>query len=328
MSAPTCEDCRTTEGVTDRFVAGRVLPLCRPCWVKRGEAETGELLDALAAYITTYVVLPTIDGDEAVVADTLALWVLHTWAFDAWWSTPYLRITSATPDAAKTLLMEVLSSVSRRAWFTVNPSPAVLYRKIDLQRPTLFLDELDNFALDERRDALAVLNAGYKPGAKVPRCKENGDLEEFEVFCPKAYAAIDVRQMPPALLSRSITIRMQTKRADEAVENFIAPYARPRAEELVARCQVWAERNVGSSTVAGPIWSGCRTAEPRSGGRCSSWESTLAEPGPDAPDELHAPSVPAAMRPTGRTSARSSLPTLRMRSGIDGRSSPTSCLPT
>ena len=48
----------------------------------------------------------------------------------------------------------------------------------------------------------------------------------------------------PALLSRSITIRMEPKRAGEPVESYIAPDAGPRAEELRECCRAWAERHV------------------------------------------------------------------------------------
>jgi 5S rRNA maturation endonuclease (ribonuclease M5) len=107
---------------------------------------TAELLDEIRGFIVRFVVLPS---DAA--ADLLALWVLHTHAFEAFWATPYLRVTSATPDSAKTLLLEVLASITRRGWHEVNPSTAVLYRKIDRQQPTLLLDEMDNYPLDDRR---------------------------------------------------------------------------------------------------------------------------------------------------------------------------------
>jgi hypothetical protein len=77
----------------------------------------------------------------------------------------------------------------------VNPSVAVLYRKIDRQMPTLLLDEMDNYPVDERPDALSVLNAGYKRGATIDRCRENGDLESFSASCPKGYAGLDKNQI-------------------------------------------------------------------------------------------------------------------------------------
>jgi hypothetical protein len=68
---------------------------------------------------------------------------------------------------------------------------AVLYRKVDRDTPTLLLDEMDNYPLDDRRDALTVLNDGYKRGTTVDRCKENGDLISFDAYSPKGYAGLD-----------------------------------------------------------------------------------------------------------------------------------------
>jgi hypothetical protein len=131
---------------------------------------TAELLAEIEAFLGRFVVLPS-----AEARDLLALWVVHTWALDAAaFATPYRRITSAAPSSGKTLLLEVLAAITRNGWHAVNPSVAVLYRKIDRAAPTLLLDEMDNYPLDDGRDALSVLNAGHKRGAKVDRCKENG----------------------------------------------------------------------------------------------------------------------------------------------------------
>ncbi|MGH2964771.1 MAG: DUF3631 domain-containing protein [Solirubrobacterales bacterium] len=206
--------------------------------------ETAELLDEIRTFIRRFVVLPTPLEDHDVVGDLLAVWTLHTHAFEASWATPYLRITSATPDSGKTLLLEVLASICRLGWHAVNPSVAVLYRKVDRDQPTLLLDEMDNYPMEDRRDALAVLNPGYKKGAMVPRCSERGDLQEFRVYSPKAYAGLDQRAIPAALLSRSITIRMETKLRSEPVEMWAAPLVEPEAGDLRERCQVWAEHHV------------------------------------------------------------------------------------
>jgi hypothetical protein len=202
-----------------------------------------ELLDEVKAFIRRFVVL-----QSEAAGDLLALWVLHTHAFEAAWATPYLRVVSAAPDSGKTLLMEVLSSISRSGWHAVNPSVAVLYRRIDRDQPTLLLDEMDNYPLDDRRDALSVLNGGYKRGAKVDRCKENGDLQSFDAFCPKAYAGLDARAIVSALLSRSITLRMERKTASEKVDMWIAPLVEPEAVALRERCEAWAEQNVEALT--------------------------------------------------------------------------------
>jgi hypothetical protein len=206
---------------------------------ENAEVDTAELLDEVRTFITRFVVLPS-----TAAADLLAIWVLHTHAFEAFWATPYLRVVSAAPDSGKTLLLEVLAAICRRGWHAVNPSVAVLYRRVDRDTPTLLLDEMDNYPLDDRRDALTVLNDGYKRGATVDRCKENGDLVSFNAFCPKAYAGLDTRQLVPTLLSRSLTLRMERKTAAERAEMWIAHLVGPEAEELRGRCQVWGERNV------------------------------------------------------------------------------------
>jgi hypothetical protein len=103
---------------------------------------------------------------------------------------------------------------------------------------------MDNYRLDERRDALAILNGGYKRGAKVPRCNEKGELLEFSAFCPKAYAGIDNRQMPDTMLSRSVTIRLERRLTTERVEMWLAPLNEPEAIGLRARCEQWADSAV------------------------------------------------------------------------------------
>jgi hypothetical protein len=200
--------------------------------------DGAELLDAILAFIVRFLVLPS-----RAVEDLLALWVLHTHAFGAAWATPYLRVTSAAPESGKTLLLEILSTLVRCGWHAVNPSVAVLYRKIDRDAPTLLLDEMDNYPVDERRDALAVLNAGYKQGATVDRCRENGELDSFSAFCPKAYAGLDKHQVVDTLLSRSITIRLERRLPAEHVEMWIGQVTEPEAAPLRKRCEAWAGQN-------------------------------------------------------------------------------------
>jgi hypothetical protein len=207
--------------------------------VSGGDRQGAVLLDRIRAFVCEFVVLPS---DE--VADLVALWVLHSHAFAASWATPYLRIVSAAPDSGKTLLLEVLASICRRGWHAVNPSVAVLYRKVERDQPTLLLDEMDNYEIADRRDALSILNAGYKRGVKVPRCNEKGDLQEFAVYCPKAYAGLDDRGLVPTLLTRSMTIRMETKLPSEEVGMWIAPLVEERAEALRGCCEEWASEHL------------------------------------------------------------------------------------
>jgi Protein of unknown function (DUF3631) len=185
-------------------------------------------LDQARAFIRRYVVV----SPEA--ADFLALWVLHTWAFEAAVTTPYVRVVSAERESGKTQLLEVLALLVRRPWLEINTTAAVVFRGIDAEAPTLLLDEIDQAPFADRRDLLAVLNAGYKIGAKVRRNVGDRDmvLRAFDVFCPKAFAGIDDGKLPDTLRSRSIHVRLERRRADEWIERFRHRVVEPVAEKL------------------------------------------------------------------------------------------------
>ena len=64
--------------------------------------ETGHLLNAVAFFIRRYLVITDAQ------ARALALWTLHSWAFDVADATPYLSVVSAEKESGKTRLLEVL----------------------------------------------------------------------------------------------------------------------------------------------------------------------------------------------------------------------------
>jgi hypothetical protein len=211
------------------------------------DVDGAALLDEVGAFIERFQVLPSPE-----VRDLLGLWVLHSHTVESAWATPYLRITSAAPESGKTQLLEILATLVRRGWHAVNPSVAVLYRKIDRETPTLLLDEMDNYPIDERRDALAVLNAGYKRGARIDRCRDTGELESFSAFCCKAYAGLDKHQLVDTLLSRSITIRLERRLPTERVEMWIGQLTEPQAVPLREHCELWASQNLAALYAAEP----------------------------------------------------------------------------
>jgi hypothetical protein len=214
--------------------------------LRTAEAEFRLPLNATRQFIRRYVVI----AEEA--ADFLALWVAHTWAFEAALTTPYVRVTSAERASGKTRLLEVLELLVRRGWLAVNPSAATVFRKGDTDAPTLLLDEVDQVSFGDRRDLLSVLNAGYRIGVKVPRCDDKGNLTEFDVFFPKAFAGIDDGKLPDTLYSRSVPVRLERRRPDEPIERFRHRYAEPEAEKLVKRLSGWAIANLEALADAEP----------------------------------------------------------------------------
>lgn len=199
-------------------------------------------LDALVAYVRRFVVF-----QREAEAVAVALWVVHTHAFEAADATPYISISSPERESGKSKLLEALALVVARPWNAVTPSEATIFRKIDKDSPTLLLDEVDTIFTprNEREELRAILNAGFQRGQTIPRITGEGKnmkVHDFKTFCPKAIAGIHGR-LPDTIASRSIPVRLQRKADHEHVDRFRVRIARSDAAELRDAIAAWAEAN-------------------------------------------------------------------------------------
>ena len=200
--------------------------------------DSGELLAELTATFNRYLMLPDL------AAIVLALWVMHTWAFGNAEFTPRLGITSPARRCGKTRLLDLLTSLCRRALSTSNISAAALYRTVEIAQPTLLIDEADAF-LRDNEELRGVLNAGYRLGGSVLRCVgDDNEPTSFSCFAPAAIAAIG--QLPNTIEDRALIVRLQRKpksmrlppvkrkvrKALEALRPRLARWAKDCAEEL------------------------------------------------------------------------------------------------
>ncbi len=216
--------------------------------------ETAGLLERIDNFIERFVVLP---DESAAVA--VALWVAHTWAFEAAHATAYLIVLSPEKRTGKTRLLEILELLIARPWRVTSVSEAAMFRKIDVQRPSLLLDEVDALfgSNSERTEPLrAVINSGNRPGASVARCVGEGGkqrVEDFSVYCPKVLAGIDTGRLPDTILDRGVVIRMQRKTDRDPVERLRVRLVEPQAIEQVRElAEDWAERHVDELRAALP----------------------------------------------------------------------------
>src|SRR5437763_2936852 len=111
------------------------------------------LLDGLVAVLKRFVVLPK------WAAETLALWILHTYAFDLRNISTYIGIESPQKQCGKTTLLTLLSQLVSRPEIAANISPPAFFRVIEETRPTLLIDEGDTF-LKRNGELRGILNAG------------------------------------------------------------------------------------------------------------------------------------------------------------------------
>lgn len=210
------------------------------------DIDTGELLNNIIGFVRRFVWLPEAEDYLAI-----GLWVLVTHAVDAFARYPYLFISSPERECGKTQLLELLEALSARAWkIDGPPTEAVLFRKLDKDRPTLLLDEVDQlFRLGDQRTAglVSILNAGYKAGATVPRCVGDGanmDTKDFCVSGPKGYAAIETGAIPDTLRSRSTRIALHRLPQGMRVERWRSDREEEHTSRLRDLATAWATANL------------------------------------------------------------------------------------
>jgi putative DNA primase/helicase len=173
-----------------------------------------DLLDALATNVRRHVVL----FEHA--ADTGALWVVHTYLLDCFGISPRPAITSPEKGCGKTTLLDVLSRLASRPLSAANASAAAIFRVVELQRPTLLIDEADTF-LPENDELRGILNSGHRQAGSVIRTVgEDFEPRSFSTYSACAIALIG--KLPATLADRSVRIELRRRRADEAIEPFRA----------------------------------------------------------------------------------------------------------
>jgi hypothetical protein len=214
--------------------------------------STSALLHSVGELIARYVVLPS---QEALIA--LQLFVLHTWAIEAAYATPYLAVVSAEKQSGKTKLLEVLELAVREPWLTASASESALFRTIEADCPTLLLDEVDAIFgsnTDRTEPLRALLNAGNKKRTTIARCvPPKFETRKFSTFCPKILSGIDTGRLPETITDRAITLHMKRRHAGERVERLRYRFAWEEAEPLREELRKWAAGSTEALSSADPV---------------------------------------------------------------------------
>jgi Protein of unknown function (DUF3631) len=230
------------------FLPSAVVRSCMASKELAGIAAVAVLLDDLVEYLNRFIVT------SEAQADAIALWVFHTHAFQAAEATPYLQITSAEKRSGKSRLLDVLFEVVAKPWKVIAPTEATLFRYIDAEQPTLFVDEYDTIFNSKDYEGLrAILNSGFQPGTPVPRVNGDGhhrQVEMFNVYCAKAMAGIG--ELPDTVADRSIRIELKRRKANERVERARRRALKESADPLRSRLQAGAAAAVQRLAEARP----------------------------------------------------------------------------
>ena len=195
-----------------------------------------EGLDAIEHYLRRYVVFAR---PETIVA--VVLWIAHTHAVEFADATPYLAISSPEKQSGKTRLLECLRVLAHDcSGILITPTASTIYRSLEASPgAALLLDELDAVFRDHSdryEEVRAVINAGHRRGATVPRNvpgpKETWVVKQFPVFGPKALAGIG--KLPDTVTDRAIPVRMLKRKRSEPIEKFRQRSATGEAAPIAA----------------------------------------------------------------------------------------------
>lgn len=207
-----------------------------------------QLLNEICEIFKRYVIFP--EGG----AQTAAIWAVQTYCIDAFDIAPILQIKSPEKRCGKTTLLDLLAVSVRRPILAASISPAAVFRSIEKWEPTLLIDEADAF-MGGKEELRGILNAGHRRGGSVVRTA--GDDHEprlFDVFSPKAIAAID--DLPDTIEDRSIQIQLKRRLNHERVERFRRARVELELADLKRKATRWAQDYIEALAAADPSTPG------------------------------------------------------------------------
>jgi hypothetical protein len=192
LTVPSVTVTRMSEDAVRAYLAGGKEPV------------PGDCLARLVDYVKRFVLLP-----EDVLYTTLALWAIGTYAFRVFRYYPYIHL-NAEKGSGKTTLMETLAPICFNGVISSDATGAALYREVNDNSSTLFLDELEHVP----QSVLRLLNAGFSKSGAIRR-KDRA----YCVYSPKMFASIG--SINDVLGDRSIQVRLKRRLPTEMVERYI-----------------------------------------------------------------------------------------------------------
>lgn len=188
------------------------------------------LISDISNHLSSVVVLPQ-------HADfTIALWLIHTYLIEpandnqVINTSPILLVNSPDRQCGKSTVKKIISMLAPRPILVDNISPAALFRYIELEQPTMLIDEADSFLIN-RTDIINILNSGYKPDGTTIRQGGVNYQDPIKFSTWGAKALFGIGDMPDTLFSRCICIPMKRKKPSEKVERLNG-YLRQYSEDL------------------------------------------------------------------------------------------------
>jgi putative DNA primase/helicase len=169
------------------------------------------------------------------------LWCVVAWCFDVFGISPRLAMQSPEKGSGKSTLLDLVSMLVPRPLLASSVSAASIFRVVEKFKPTLLLDEADQWMQGGDDERIGILNAGHRRGAPAVRCVgDDAEPRAFDVFAPVALASIG--RLPPTLQDRSIVISLRRALPEERRGLDAVRTDRPeRFAPLRMRCRRWTD---------------------------------------------------------------------------------------
>jgi hypothetical protein len=206
-------------------------------------------LNVLEGFFRRFAVLPN-ETDYSVIT----LWIAHTFYTDTINTTPRLAIISPEYGCGKSRVLEVLQELCFKGEKLDHFTRSYLMRTVDQVRtefgksPTLLVDELDAVwgrKGDEGEAIRAFVNSGYRDSGFYGITEgegKNRKATKFRTFSPMALAGKG-EIIPESVATRGITIRLQRRKEDQQIENFLSRKGvLVEAEEIREWLTSWADQ--------------------------------------------------------------------------------------
>lgn len=212
--------------------------------------STEKVLDQVLSVLDDYVVFP---DDES--RDTVALWILHGWAFQSFDATPRLNFHGG-PGSGKTRAAEIVHHLSNDSFLAASVTPAVLFRKIELSpHSVLFLDETDKLfgqggSTSKNQMIQSVVNSGYRRTGKAVRTQGAESIREFRTFAPMVLSGIGT--LPPDMRTRCICIGMKPTSGNKTIKSLRMRFAQPIFDRVKNLLRKWATAHADALAMSLP----------------------------------------------------------------------------
>lgn len=231
-------------------VSAQELAEMRAVLAKARAAEGTAVLDATRSFLNRFCAFP-----GAAELNAVTLWAAHTHMIGEFHTTPRLALLSPEPASGKTRVLEVLDLLVSEPMLSLSASAAAVFRSLADRQITLLFDEVDTIwrsrgKEDANEDLRALINAGYRRGATIPRCVgPKHEVQHFPVHCASALAGLG--DLPDTVMTRSVIVRMRRRSPGESLEPFRLREHEPQGHTLRDRLAAWAE---GVAAEAGASW--------------------------------------------------------------------------